>query len=278
MTTLFRCLSVLPLGLLHALGWLAGWITYLSSPRYRQRFGHNARLAGYGLAQVGGAIGHAGRMVAETPRLWMGAPVRCEWVGEEMVEAAYAARKGVVFLTPHMGCFEITAQGLAERFGPRYGAITVLYRPARQPWLSELVANARKRAHLETAPTTLSGVRQMMRALRAGQAVGLLPDQVPPEGMGLWTPFFGAPAYTMTLSARLALQTGAAVLLVWGERLPFARGFRLHFRALAQPLAQDLAAAVAQINAEMERVIRDCPEQYLWGYARYKQPRREAAA
>ena len=99
--------------------------------------------------------------------------------------------------------------------------------------------------------------------------------QVPPDGMGQWAPFFGQPAYTMTLGARLALQTGATVLLVWGERLPWGRGFRLHFRELAAPLPGDLDGAVVQINQEMERLIRECPQQYLWGYGRYKQPRRD---
>ena len=183
--------------------------------------------------------------------------------------------KGVIFLTPHMGCFEVTAQGLAQRFGAQFGAITVLYRPARQPWLARVMEGSRQRPGLETAPTTLAGVRQMIKGLRAGRAVGLLPDQVPPQGMGQWAPFFGRDAYTMTLGARLALQTGATVLLTWGERLPAGRGYQLHFSPLAEPLATQLDAAVLQINREMERIIRQCPAQYLWGYARYKQPRDE---
>jgi KDO2-lipid IV(A) lauroyltransferase len=166
---------------------------------------------------------------------------------------------------------------VAQRYAPRYGPLTVLYRPARQAWLAGLMADARNRPGLETAPTTLAGVRQMIRALRSGHAVGLLPDQVPPEGMGLWAPFFGKDAYTMTLSARLAQQAGASVLLSWGERLPLGRGYRLHFRELQQPLASDLASAVCQVNREMEQLVRECPGQYLWGYARYKQPKGGAA-
>jgi KDO2-lipid IV(A) lauroyltransferase len=57
--------------------------------------------------------------------------------------------------------------------------------------------------------------------------VGLLPDQVPPDGMGVWAPFYGRPAYTMTLAARLVQQTGAALLLIWAERLPAGRGWVL---------------------------------------------------
>jgi KDO2-lipid IV(A) lauroyltransferase len=276
MIVLYRRLARLPLPVLHALGAGLGWLAWLASPTYRRRFAENAARAGYRFAQVLAAVAHAGRMGAETPRLWFGAPVPMHWDGTEVVDAAYAAGKGVVFLTPHLGCFEATAQGLAERYRARYGPITVLYRPARQALLAEVVETARRREGLETAPTTLAGVRQMLKALRAGRAVGLLPDQVPPEGMGQWTPFFGQPAYTMTLAARLVLQTGATPLLVWGERLPRGRGFCLRFRSLSAPLAGELEPAVAQINREMERLIRECPGQYLWGYGRYKTPRSKA--
>ena len=276
MVLFFKLLARLPLWLLHGAGWVLGWVVFLASARYRQRLMANTALAGYDFASVRAAVGHAGRMSAELPRLWLGAPVACEWDNDACVDRAYGAARGVVFLTPHLGCFEICAQGLAQRYGARHGPLTVLYRPARQAWLSRLMAQARHRPGLQTAPTNLAGVRQMMRALRSGQAVGLLPDQVPPEGMGLWAPFFGRSAYTMTLSARLAQQTGATVLLLWGERLPSGRGFRLHFRELEQPLSADLGTAVLQVNQAMERLIRECPAQYLWGYARYKQPRREA--
>ncbi|MFT3779517.1 MAG: lysophospholipid acyltransferase family protein [Ottowia sp.] len=276
MLALYRLVSGWPLALLHAVGALLGWLTWLASPTYRRRFAAHAALAGYRFAQVRPAVAHAGRMAVETPRLWFGPPVPMRWDGTDVVDAAYAAGKGVVFLTPHLGCFEITAQGLAERYRAQYGPITVLYRPARQAALAEVVETARRREGLETAPTTLAGVRQMIKALRAGRAVGLLPDQVPPGGMGQWAPFFGQPAYTMTLAARLVLQTGATPLLVWGERLPGGQGFCLHFRALAEPLAGELAPAVEQINREMERLIRECPQQYLWGYGRYKTPRKES--
>jgi KDO2-lipid IV(A) lauroyltransferase len=122
-------------------------------------------------------------------------------------------------------------------------------------------------------PTTLSGVRQMVRELRRGQAVGLLPDHVPPEGQGVWAPFFGRPAYTMTLAAKLVHQTGAAVVMVWGERLAAARGYQLHCLPMPEPLSDDLQTAVEQINYAMEQLILTAPEQYMWGYARYRQPR-----
>jgi KDO2-lipid IV(A) lauroyltransferase len=115
----------------------------------------------------------------------------------------------------------------------------------------------------------------MIRALRRGEAVGLLPDQVPPEGLGVWAPFFGRPAYTMTLAARLVQQTGAVPLVAWGERLPRGQGYVVHVSAFAEPLPQDPAAqaeSAAAVNRAMEQLIRASPAQYLWGYHRYKSP------
>jgi len=267
--TLFRMLAVLPLSLLHVIGATLGWVTFLASPTYRRRFLANARQAGYRFAEVRGAVAAAGRLIAEVPRLWFGTAPAVQWSGEHVIEEALRRGRGIVFLTPHLGCFEMAAQGYADRFGP----ITVLYRPARKPWLRPLVDQARGRRNLATAPTTLAGVKQMLKALQSGQAVGLLPDQVPPNGLGVWAPFFGKPAYTMTLSARLARQTGAQVVMAWCERLSWGRGFRVHVRPWTGDLPASPEAAALQVNAGMEALIRECPAQYLWGYARFKTPR-----
>ena len=153
--------------------------------------------------------------------------------------------------------------------------MTVLFRPPRQRWLRALVAAARERPGLHTAPTTLAGVKQMIKALKQGESLGLLPDQVPPLGMGAWLPFFGRDAYTMTLSVRLAQQTGATVLVAWGERLSWGRGYRVHVQPLALALPAETTSAAVAINQAMQALILRCPQQYLWGYARYKQPRQE---
>ena len=278
MPAVFRFFSVFPLWLLHIIGCVLGWVAFAASGVYRQRFLANAALAGYSFAQVRAAVGHAGRMVAELPRLWLGAPVPVRIEGEPCVEQAWAAGRGVILLTPHLGCFEMSAQAIATRWSAQQGPITVLYRPARQAWLAKVMETARNRPGMQAVPTTLAGVRQMIKALRRGEAVGLLPDQVPPEGLGVWSPVFGKPAYTMTLAARLALQTGATVLLVRCEREPMGRGFVMYAEPLPQPLDADLETAVRQVNEAMEHVIRQCPGQYLWGYGRYKQPRAEAPA
>ena len=278
MPVVFRFFSVFPLWLLHIMGAAMGWVAFVASATYRRRFLANVALAGYSFGAVRAAVAHAGRMVTELPRLWLGAPMPCPIEGEACVEAAYAAGKGIVYLTPHQGCFELSAQAAARRWSAERGPITVLYRPARQAWLAKVMETARNRPGMLAVPTTLAGVRQMIKALRRGEAVGLLPDQVPPDGQGLWAPFFGRDAYTMTLAVRLAQQTGAAVVLARCERLPWGRGFVTHFEPLAEPLSDQIDVAVVQINQAMEHLIRQCPEQYLWGYARYKKPRADAPA
>ena len=276
----FRFFSHWPLWALHAIGQTVGWLAWLLSPTYRQRFSANVKTAGLNFSQVRGAIGQAGSMSTELPRLWMGKSPAVVWTEGSLacVETAYAAGKGVLFLTPHLGCFEVTAQALTASFSAKFGPLTVLYRPSRKEGLGQVMEATRARPGLETAPTTLAGVRQMIKALRAGKAVGLLPDQVPPEGMGQWTPFFGKPAYTMTLAGRLALQTGAKLMVIWGERLPWGQGYRIHASELNTPEAADVDVLVLQINQAMERLILSRPDQYLWGYARYKQPRLETTA
>ena len=287
MSTVLHWLSRRSLGFLHGLGAALGWAGYWLSAGYRQRLRDNAALAGIGPAERRASVAHAGRMVAEMPRLWLRpaalplAPA-AEWQHAELISQALAAGRGLVLLTPHLGTFEVIAQAYAERFGATQ-PVTALYRPARQPWLRELETTARNRPGLLTAPASLAGVRQMIRALRHGQTVGLLPDQVPPDGMGLWAPFFGRPAYTMTLAAKLALQTGAPILLTIGERLPRAAGWCIRVFELPEPLpsaaafhGDDVAhqtECAAVINRAMEFLIRQCPAQYLWGYHRYKAPR-----
>ncbi len=278
-------LSRRSLATLHAWGALIGWLAYALSPGYRRRLDTHAALAGIDATDRRRAVAEAGRMVAELPWLWLrptdrplGAAV--QWQGAELIARALDAGRGVVLLTPHLGCWEVCAQAIAERFGDRT-QLTAMYRPARQRWLRELEATARARPGLATAPAALTGVRQMIRALRRGEAVGLLPDQVPPEGMGVWAPFFGRDAYTMTLATRLVQQTGAALLLIWAERLAAGAGWRLRVSPPRAPLPVDMAddaalplACASMVNREMEWLIRQCPSQYLWAYHRYKQPRR----
>lgn len=290
MVRLFFLLSRWPLACLYPLGVVMGWLAYSLSPSYRRRLALHTKAAGLSRWQRWQAVGHAGQMVAELPRLW-GRPrdtvlgPQVQWRQAEQLDQAVSEDRGLLLLTAHLGCFEIVAQAYAERHGA-HQPITALYRPAKQAWLAELMVNARNRPGMVASPATLTGVRQMLRALKQGQTVGLLPDQVPPEGMGEWAPFFGRPAYTMTMAAKLVAQTGCAVVTLRGERLGWWQRQRLkcdylvHAQRVSpatEALLQqgDAAQSAAAINRLMENLIMQCPQQYLWGYNRYKGPRAE---
>lgn len=271
---LFRGLGRLPLAALHALGAALGWLVYLSSSSYHGQLRGNleAAIPGAGAALRRAAVAHGGRQMLEMPYVWQrpAQQVLALAVKVSGWETALAARErgeGLIFLTPHLGCFEITAQYIAAHM-----PITVLFRPPRQAWLRPFMEAGRGRGDMRSVPADLSGVRALMKALKQGQAIGLLPDQVPGKGEGTWDSFFGRPAYTMTLAARLTELPRSRVIFVYAERLAGAAGFHLHF--LAPPLAIEgnLAQRVAAINRCVEALIRQCPAQYLWSYKRYKRP------
>ena len=280
MLTLFRFFSVWPLPALHALGGALGWLVWLCSPGYRRRFRANVQQAGLAFDVAKPAIAETGRFVAELPRLWLRPfDVSClanvDMQGKDHAERAFAQGQGVIFFGPHCGSFELGPQALAEVYGP----ITAIYRPARQPSLAAIELSTRQRPQLKVLPASLSAIKAMHRALKGNQAVALLTDQVPPVGLGVWAPFFGKPAYTMTLAARLAMQSGATLLPVSCERLPKGRGYIVK---IWPPLdmstgngGPDLLGAVTRINRAIEAIVTSQPGQYLWGYGRYKTPRQE---
>lgn len=283
MSLLFRFFSHWPLRALHAMGAAMGWLVWALSPRYRATFRANVAQAGIPFVLARPAIAEAGRFVAELPKLWMRPQGQSclhnvQIQGQAHAEAAFSAGRGVIFFGPHAGSFELGPQVLAELYGP----VTAIYRPARKAWLARLMQSSRQRPGMVAIPASLSGIRQMHRALKANAAVALLTDQVPPEGLGIWAPFFGKPAYTMTLAARLALQSGAALLPVRLLRLPRGAGYAMEIlppvAGLATSPPPDLLQAVTLVNQSIESLVLSQPGQYLWAYARYKTPRRETAA
>lgn len=268
---LLRLLASVPLPVLHAIGRVAGRLVYALPGKYRDRLQANARQAGYNSpAFARAAAAQAGAMIMELPKVWLRNTECLSKVvtdEDDVVKAALAEGRGILYLTPHLGCFEITARYLTQ-----HGPITVMFRPPRKPVLAPVMDAARNTSGVKAVPANMQGVREFVRALKRGEAVGMLPDQVPTQGDGVWAPFFGRPAYTMTLAGKLAAQTGVAVILMAGERLPKGKGWRLHYSRLPEPLPTDAAGQARLINAAMETLIRKFPTQYLWSYKRYKVP------
>ena len=288
MVTLFRLLARVPMPVMHRLGALLGWIVWYCAPDYRRRFKANAESAGFTPGQYRPAIAAAGQMAAELPWLWLrpqGESVLrrvVRWEGVEAFEAAMREKTGVILVAPHLGSWEMCGQAIGERFLETFGPITALFRPARKKWMADLIAaGSRDRPGLQTLPTNNTGVRGLIRTLRSGGYTGILPDQVPPLGQGVWAPFLGRPAYTMTLLPRLAQQTGAACFLSVCERLPRGAGYVIRFEPIVgTPLtdpAAPIEAAAAAMNDAIGRLIHSLPGQYVWDYARYKEPRGETA-
>ena len=120
-------------------------------------------------------------------------------------------------------------------------------------------------------------MRLLLKALKRGEPIGLLPDQVPQQGEGVWADFFGKHAYTMTLPAKLQQLSGARIILAYSERMPFGRGYRILFSSFDGELTGTPVQQAEAINHAMERLIADCPAQYVWSYNRYKTPTGVAA-
>ena len=275
---LFRSVAALSLATAHRVGAFLGELVFWLSPTYRRRLRENLAQAGYSDPKlVREAAAEAGKQGLETAWIWMrprsDIVARTEVADMQIVDAALADGRAVMFLAPHLGCFEVTAQFYAA-FRPEAKArpVTVLYRIPRKAVLREIVATGREAEGLKLAPAEMKGVRMLMKAMKAREVVGILPDQVPSQGEGAWAPFFGRWAYTMTLPARLARQFDAIVLFVYGERLPGGRGYRIHLRRFEESFTGNLAQDAALMNRGLESLIRECPAQYLWGYNRYKVP------
>ena len=276
---LLRLIACLPLAWVHTLGGWLGLLVYAVSPTYRRRLRANLAQAGFDVDELSRACAReAGKQAVETAWVWLRPPAdlrRVMQVVDGAVERdAIASGRPVVYLTPHLGCFEITAQYCVLNAWQPPRSLTALYRVPRKEVLRPLVELGRTRNGVELAPANLGGVRQLLRALKRGNAIGILPDQVPSEGDGVWAPFFGRAAYTMTLPGKLAHAADAIVLFIFGERVRAGAnaGFRIRFQTLSAPLSGESERDARQINLDLERLIRTCPTQYLWGYNRYKRP------
>ena len=273
-TCIFRSLALLPLFVLQTVGVGLGWLAWIIPGPFKRLSNENFLNAFPDASpkMLRGAMLSVGQMFLEMPYWWVRRDDRAlnrtvapaDW---HLFEEALSQGKGVILLSPHMGCFEL--------LGPIYSSrhqSTVLFRPPRMAWLRTWIVTMRTRQTLKMAPANQTGVRSLVRTLLKGQTVGILPDQVPVLGEGVWAPFFGRPAYTMTLVQRLQSLTGAKVFVLGVERLGIAKGYRMHIAPMDQLLSDDPVEAATEINHAMEAMIRMAPAQYLWGYNRYRQP------
>jgi len=272
---LFRQSARLSLPVLHRIGTALGWAAYLLSGKYAERLRDNLlhalpQLSDHEFRRIlRSNVAEMGKSLAELPWIWL-RPLDQVLAGVQSchgwddLTAALARGKGVLIVTPHLGSFEMVGQYVTASL-----PMTTLYRPPRLTWLEPIMRQGRQRGLLQLARTDVSGVRAMLKALKRGEAVGLLPDQAPSNGEGIWVNFFGRPAYTMTLAERLAQATGATIIMAYAERLPDGAGYILRFFPLT---THESTSVTEQMSAAVEQLVRACPAQYLWSYNRYKTP------
>ena len=211
-------------------------------------------------------MGETGKTILEAFAIWTSKEKRIlGWIKEvkglDAIEKAQKNKKGIIFLTPHLGCYEITSIYYGSKF-----PLTVLYRPPRQKWLINLIKKGRQKGFQTLAPTDRSGVKKILSALKKNEAIGILPDQAANKGEGEWVDFFGRPAYTMVLVSKLVNKTGANVIMTFGERLGNGKGFKIHFKTIDP----DAVSTPSKLNKLLEREIRKAPTQYLWNYDKHK--------
>ena len=209
----------------------------------------------------------------ELPGVWLGNP--SDWVqmtepGEGFAELkqAMAEGNGVILAGPHQGNWEVAFIYLSALF-----PTTALYRPPRKEALEEPIYQGRRKGGGDLAPATVQGVKKLITALKSGNALFILTDQVPKAAGkqgSVFAPFFGREAPTMVLVNSLARKTGAPVFFFYAERTR-AGGYRLNcYRAPEGIDSADTAEAAASINLGLEECIRQKPEQYLWGYKKFE--------
>lgn len=275
---LLRVAALLPLPLAHAIGSALGWLLWRipgNSPRTIAERNLSLCFPEWPAAERDALLRQnlreTGKLLLELGPLWFWTGERVLALvgravpGEEALATAVRQKRGAILLTPHLGAWEMAGLYYSSRH-----PLTILYRPSRLG-LDELSRQGRGRLGGKVVATDASGVRALLTALRDGEVLGILPDQDPGQEGGMFAPFFGIAANTMTLVSRLALKTGVPVFLTWAERLPRGEGFVLHLRALPEvTAAASLEKSTAALNRGVEAAIRSLPAQYLWAYKRFK--------
>lgn len=270
---LIHLIGRLPLKYLQSVGAFLGLLTYWFSPKDKALILENLSYAQelYSFnASPKEVAKSAGKMLTDSLWIWQHpeeALKKTELIHWDVVEQAMEEGKGLLMLTPHLGAFEMIPRVLAEHF-----PATIIYKPAKQAWLNDLIEEGRAHPRMNFVPANMQGVRQIARALVRGEAVGILPDQVPGNGEGVWAPFFGKPAYTAVLPAKIALKNNIPTIVFSAIRKPDGDGWSMFAQRISEPFSSDSVTAATQLNHFLEQVIIKNPEQYLWMYKRYKHP------
>lgn len=275
--TLLRLLARWPLRWLQAMGQLLGGLADVIPNEHRritrlnlaQAFPHLSPSARAQLARE--SLQELSKTLLETGLLWTAPkeqlrPLIRHVSGESRVDEALAQGKGLMILLPHTGAWEILPIYLLEK-----AEMTALYRPPKDRALEPFIIASRQRHGMRIVPTNLQGVKALRKAFKQGQASVILPDQDPGKNGGVFAPFFGREAMTMTLAAKLCRADRTPALLACAIRLPKGGGYHLHFLPVDPAFySSDERESAQALNRGIEQVIALAPAQYNWAYKRYK--------
>lgn len=275
---LFQLFALLPLDVASAVG---GWLGRTLGPKLGVRkIARRNLVAAFpdkSPAEIDAIMAemwdNLGRVMAEFPhigRMDIYGDPRFEISGIEHADAMRDDGKPGIFLTPHLGNWELSAHAVIQR-GPWTTPLAIVYRAANDPAAEWLLRYGRRGLKAEMIAKGTAGARRIVEVLRAGGHIGMLPDQKMNDGISV--SFFGRPAMTAPAIAQLALKYGCYILPGYVERVKGAH-FRLHILPPI-PLPDsgdrkaDIVALTADINRRMEEWIRRHPGQWLWVHRRW---------
>ncbi len=212
-----------------------------------------------------------GKTMLETGACWNWSLDKCRSLihhieGEQLFAERCADQRGLILLLPHLCTWEMLHPVLTA-----HTSFTAMFKPPQIVALDEWMQKVRNRSSAVMVPANRRGVSELMKALKAGQCVVVLPDQEPERESGGFAPFFGIEALTVSLVHGLATKTNAQLLVVNTKRLPCGRGFDVVFRDANAINVPDLRTSLTAMNAIVETAVREIPAQYQWEYKRFKQ-------
>jgi len=216
------------------------------------------------------SLRHSAATMLELGHAWMAPPERVNAGilavhGRDKLDDARRDGRGVIVLAPHFGNWEVLNFWLSSHF-----PFTAMYEPPKMAGLDPVIRHGRERQGAALVPTNARGVAALLKALKRHEAIGILPDQEPSWGSGVFAPFFNRDAYTATLLPKLVARTQARVVTGVALRVP-GRGFEIHFLDADERVysADDVTSATG-VNACVEAAIALDPAQYQWEYKRYR--------
>ncbi len=274
--SLLKLLAKLPHAFNRRLGTFIGHCLWYSRSRSRKVTEKNLQLclpalmARESSALARRSLQEFGKTMSEMGSVWLWPVPRVIKLvrsvhGRELLEQCVAQQRGVIVLAPHIGNWEILSLFLTQEY-----PLTVLYQPPESEALNALILRSRARTGTQLAPTSRRGVLALLKALQRRELIGILPDQVPARESGVFAPYFGVPALTMTLVSNLLQKTGARAVCAYTQRLPCG-GFDIFFELADECIYdQDITLSTEGLNRSIEQCVRNVPEQNQWEYKRFK--------